>query len=79
MSFGGREFALQGTAMPKFRPRYFDTRSTISNSGQARDAIGNADSENTGGLRYSSPRPWILAFAISLAMWAFMAWLIWGR
>ena len=33
-------------------------------------------------LRYSSPRPWLIAIGISLAMWACIIWgtywLIWG-
>jgi len=29
------------------------------------------------GLRYSSARPWVLALAISSAMWVGIGWLIW--
>jgi hypothetical protein len=29
------------------------------------------------GLKYSSARPWILALAISIAMWVGIGWLIW--
>ena len=29
------------------------------------------------GLKYSSARPWVLALAISSAMWVGIGWLIW--
>jgi hypothetical protein len=28
-------------------------------------------------LKYSSPRPWLLALVISSAMWAGIGWLVW--
>jgi hypothetical protein len=30
-----------------------------------------------GGLRYSSPLPWIVAIVLSSALWAMLGWLIW--
>jgi len=57
MSSGEDEFIRQRTAMPMFRPQCFDAQSTIRSSEQTADAIGNADSANTGSLRYSSPLP----------------------
>jgi len=29
------------------------------------------------GLRYASPWPWVLAMALSLALWAMLAWYLW--
>jgi hypothetical protein len=29
------------------------------------------------GIRYSSPRPWILAIVLSLALWATLGWSAW--
>jgi len=28
-------------------------------------------------LKYSSPRPWVLALVVSSAMWAGIGWLVW--
>jgi len=34
--------------------------------------------QTTGVMRYSSPRPWLIAIGMSLVLWAGIVWLIWG-
>jgi hypothetical protein len=72
-------FVRQGTAMSEFRNRYFDAHPRSKRIGPAGHVIRDARFRTTDDLRYSSAWPWISSFAISLAMWASLAWLIWGR
>jgi hypothetical protein len=65
--------------MSEFRNRSFDAHPRSRRIGPAGHAIRDARFRTTDDLRYSSPWPWISSFAISLAMWASLAWLIWGR
>jgi hypothetical protein len=37
--------------------------------------VGSTSSDRE--LRFSSPMPWILAIALSIALWAVIGWLIW--
>ena len=62
--------------MSEFSDSYFGAKPTVRRIRQVDHAIQDA---NADGLRYSSPWPWMLALAISLTMWASLAWLIWGR
>jgi len=64
--------------MSRFKSQYFDARPPNISIGQA-NAKWIADFENTDGIRYSSPWPWFLALSLSLAVWATIGWLIWGR
>ncbi len=73
-----RNFVRQGTAMSEFRNRYFDAHPRSKRIGPASHVIRDARFR-TPDLRYSSAWPWISSFAISLAIWASLAWLIWGR
>ncbi len=77
MSRGEFNFIRQGTAMSEYSRRYTDARPTRIRIGEPNHQVTAADFHNIAGLRYSSPRPWILALAISLSMWALIAWLIW--
>jgi hypothetical protein len=56
----------------------FGSRPATSAKGKtyyvAREAAGAVSSPV---LRYSSPRPWVLALAISSTMWVGIGWLIW--
>jgi hypothetical protein len=65
--------------MSEFRDRYFDAHPRSERIGQVGQAIRDVRSRAADDLRYSSSWPWISAFAISLSMWASLAWLIWGR
>jgi hypothetical protein len=68
--------------MSEFSDPYFGTKPTvrrIRRIGQVDHAIRDSRFRSADGLRYSSPWPWTLALAVSLAMWASLAWLIWGR
>ena len=47
--------------------------SHLNESDLSRDAI---ETLNHPGLEYSSPKPWILALSLSLAMWATLGWII---
>ena len=78
-SSAGRSFVRQGTAMSEFSDSYFDAKPTVRRIRQVDHAIRDAGFRRADGLRYSSPWPWMLALAISLTMWASLAWLIWGR
>ncbi|KRR03161.1 hypothetical protein CQ10_38830 [Bradyrhizobium valentinum] len=57
---------------------YFGARSTISVVDQADYVIGTKARRGPG-LRHSSPWPWIYALAISISMWAIIAWLAFLR
>jgi hypothetical protein len=46
----------------------------IDENDRARHAIA---APNHPGLKYSSPRPWLLALSLSLAMWASLGWILW--
>jgi hypothetical protein len=65
--------------MSEFSDRYSYAAPTIKRMRRIDHAIRDTGFRTAGGLRASSPRPWIHALAISLAMWASVAWLIWGR
>jgi hypothetical protein len=65
--------------MSEFSDPYFDGKSTVRHIRQADHALRDGGFRRADGLRYSSPWPWMLALAISLTMWASLAWLIWGR
>jgi hypothetical protein len=68
--------------MSEFSYPYFGVKPTvrrIRSIGQADHAIRDARFRSADGLRYSSPWPWMFALAISLSMWASLAWLIWGK
>jgi hypothetical protein len=58
---------------------FFDAHQRGRRIGQVDHPIRDAKLRTTHGPRYSSPWPWISALAITLAMWASLAWLIWGR
>jgi len=74
-----RNFVRQETAMSEFTDRYFDARPTVRRIRRIDYAIRHAGLRTEDGLRGSSPWPWILALAISLTMWASLAWLILRR
>lgn len=61
--------------MSDTEPKYFVAGPAIGAIGQADHVIGEAGIRNVLALRYSSPWPWIRALAISLTMWAVVAWL----
>jgi hypothetical protein len=63
--------------MVETRHQNFDAQRGLFNAGQAEHAIGSVNHQNISGLRYSSPWPWVVAGAISLAMWASIGWIIW--
>jgi hypothetical protein len=65
--------------MSEFRNRYFDAHPRSKHTGPVGHVIRDARSRTADDLRYSSAWPWISSFAISLAIWASLAWLIWGR
>jgi hypothetical protein len=69
-------FVRQGTAMSEFSDRYFDAGPTVRRIRRIDRAIRHAGLRTPYGLRGSSPWPWILALALSLTMWASLAWLI---
>jgi hypothetical protein len=69
-------FVRQGTAMSEFSDRYFDAGPTVRRIRRIDRAIRHAGLRTAYGLRGSSPWPWILALALSLTMWASLAWLI---
>lgn len=46
--------------------------------GLAHPVASTVNVNHVSGLRYSSPRPWILAVTISLLMWASLASLLWA-
>jgi len=46
--------------------------------GLANSVASTVNFNHVSGLRYSSPRPWILAITISLLMWASLASLVWA-
>jgi hypothetical protein len=71
-----RYFVRQGTAMSEFSDSYFDAKPTVRPIRQVDHAIRDDGLRRADGLRYSSPWPWMLALAISLSMWASLAWLI---
>jgi hypothetical protein len=71
-----RNFVRQGTAMSEFSDRYFYAGPTVRRIRRIDHAIRHAGLITEDGLRGSSPWPWILALAISLTMWASLAWLI---
>jgi hypothetical protein len=74
-----RNFIRQGMTMSEFSNSYFDAKPTIRRIGQISHAFRNGRSRTADGLRYSSPWPWTFALAISLTLWASLAWLVWGR
>ena len=57
----------------EYRDEYRDI-SRLNESDLSRHAI---EKSNHPGLKYSSPKPWILALSLSLAMWATLGWIIW--
>jgi hypothetical protein len=64
--------------MVETRHQNFDAQPGLFNASRAERAIiKSMDHQNVGGLRYSSPWPWVFAGAISLAMWASLGWIIW--
>jgi hypothetical protein len=63
----------EGTTMAETHYEYRDT-SRLDESGLSGHAI---EALNHPGLKYSSPKPWILALSVSLAMWAALGWVIW--
>ena len=69
-------FIRQGTAMSEFSDRFFDAGPTVRRIRRIDRAIRHAGLRTEYGLRGSSPWPWILALALSLTMWASLAWLI---
>jgi hypothetical protein len=54
---------------------YLGAAQVRGDAGGAKHAIGKQRTA-VHELRYSSPWPWIFAAAISLAMWASIAWLV---
>jgi hypothetical protein len=76
---GRRNFVRQGTAMSEFSDRYFNPRPTVRRIRRIDHVIRHAGLRTADGLRGSSPWPWILALAISLTIWAFLAGLILRR
>jgi hypothetical protein len=65
--------------MSEFSDRYFDARPTARRIRRIDHAIRHAEPRTEDGLWGSSPWPWILALAVSLSMWASLAWLILRR
>ncbi len=65
--------------MSEFSDRYFYARPTARRIRRIDHAIRHAGLRTEDGLRGSSPWPWILALAVSLSMWASVAWLILRR
>jgi hypothetical protein len=65
--------------MSEYSGRYFDAGQTVRRIRRIDHAIRHAGLRTADGLRGSSPWPWILALAISLTMWASLAWLILRR
>jgi hypothetical protein len=65
-----------GTIMAKLKHQFL--HEPTCGYGHAHPLAGNTDLSHVGPLRYSSPRPWILAVTISLGMWASLAWLVWA-
>jgi len=63
----------EGTTMAETHYEYRDT-SRLDDGDLSRHAI---ETFNHPGLKYSSPKPWILALSVSLAMWAALGWVIW--
>jgi hypothetical protein len=40
--------------------------------------LSKIETTNPGGvIRYSSPKPWILAIVLSLGLWAMLGWTLW--
>jgi hypothetical protein len=60
--------------MQKFSYHYHELANAIDEGGHIRHGTEVLD---TAGLRYSSPRPWIVALSLSLALWAALACVLW--
>jgi len=56
--------------------QYFAPTPNIGDIDQVHHAHRKAEVRDVRGLRYSPPWPWMLAIAISLALWAFLGLLI---
>jgi hypothetical protein len=64
--------------MSEFKRQYFEAGTSLSSIPQADRAVGGAEiTIYFPSLRYSSPRPWLLALTIGITMWGFLVWLIW--
>jgi len=64
----GGHHPVQKTAWPRMN--------WISGHRRPRQPVEITDPGNS--LRYSSPRPWILAIVLSLMLWATFGWYFWG-
>jgi hypothetical protein len=56
--------------------QHFVARSTQAVAFDGSASLG-AHARTSPALRYSSPRPWLLALSISSVMWAGIAWTVW--
>jgi len=63
--------------MSTFKPLSFDSLSATGAKGKDYCVVREATFVGSPSLRYSSPRPWVLALAISSTMWVGIGCLIW--
>jgi hypothetical protein len=67
----------RGPPLSEFKHEYVAPAPIVGDIDQANHTIRGVGIGDVQGLRYSSPRPWMLGIAISLTMWVFIGWLIW--
>jgi hypothetical protein len=60
--------------MEKVGYHYHELTNAIDDGGRVHHGTAALD---TAGLRYSSPKPWIVALSLSLALWAALACVLW--
>jgi hypothetical protein len=65
------------TAMSTLKHQYFLARELHPGGERFASSIGEVGAAYRPALRYSSPLPWILALAVSGAIWAGIGLLVW--
>jgi hypothetical protein len=67
--------AGEGTTMAE--ELHYQSRNVLHVTDEASQPRRAVATSNHPGLKYSSPRPWLLALSLSLAIWALLGWIIW--
>jgi hypothetical protein len=63
--------------MSTLKHQYFLARAQHPGRERVASSVGKVGAAYRPALRYSSPRPWILALAVSGAIWGGIGWLVW--
>jgi hypothetical protein len=71
-SSGEHDIIGRGRPLSEFEHQYF-APAPFADDWTSR---ATTDVKDVHGLRYSPPWPWVLAIALSLAMWTFVGWLV---